>query len=50
MGHYATKCLLRKKNKYEKHNPKVAPTKIEEEDFTMIVEIPPGGSWDDLEM
>ena len=34
MGHYATQCPLRKKDKDEKHDPKVAPVKIEEE-FSM---------------
>ena len=28
MGHYATQCHLKKKNKDEKHDLKVAPTKI----------------------
>ena len=49
MGHYATQCLLRKKDKDEKCNLKVAPAKIEEE-FTMAAEIPPGGRWVDLEL
>ena len=31
MGHYATQCPLKKKDKDEKHDPKVAPAKIEEE-------------------
>jgi len=48
MGHYATQCPLRKKDKDEKHDLKVAPTKIEE--FTRIAEIPLGGRWADLEL
>lgn len=35
-GHYATQCPLKKKDKDEKHDPKAASTKIEEEDFSMI--------------
>lgn len=42
MGHYTTYCHLRKNNKDEKHDPKAATAKIEEE-FTMIAEIPPQG-------
>jgi len=49
MGHYATQCTLRKKDKDEKHDLKAAPAKIEEE-FTMTVEIPPRGRWVDLEL
>jgi len=50
MGHYATQCPFRKKDKDEKHDPKVAHTKIEEEEFTMTGEIPPGGRWANLEL
>jgi len=49
MGHYATRCHLRKKVKDEKHDPKVAAGKIEDE-FAMRAEIPPGGRWADLEL
>ena len=31
MGHYATQCPLRKKDKDEKHNPRAAAVKIDEE-------------------
>ena len=41
---------LKKKDKDEKHDQKTAPAKIKEEEFSMIVEIPPGGRWDDLEL
>ena len=51
MGHYASQCPLKKKDKGEKHDPKVATAKIEqEEEFAMTTKIPPGGRWADLEM
>ena len=50
MGHYATQCPLKKKDKDEKHDPQTAPAKIDEEEFAMIVHIPPGGNWVDLEL
>jgi len=50
MGHYTTQCPLRKKDKDEKHDPNATSAKIEEEDFSMIAEIPPGGRWADLEL
>jgi len=33
MGHYATQCTLRKKDKDEKHDPKVVSAKIKEWEF-----------------
>ena len=50
MGHYATQCPLRKKDKDEKHDLKVVVVKIEEDEFSMTVEIPLGGRWADLEL
>ena len=62
LSHYATQCLLRKKEKDEKHDLKVAAAKIKEDEFSMtaakikndefsmIAEIPPGGRWADLEL
>ena len=50
MGHYATQCLVRKKDKDEKYDSKDAPAKIEEEEFAMTTEIPPRGGWADLEL
>ena len=42
---------LKKKDKDEKHDPKVAAAKIEqEEEFAMIAKIPLGGRWVDLEL
>ena len=50
MGHYASQCPLKKKDKDEKHDPKVAVVKIDEEEFAMTAEIPQGGRWADLEL
>jgi len=50
MGHHASQCPLKKKDKDEKHDPKVAAVKIEEEEFTMTAEIPLGVRWADLEL
>ena len=50
MGHYATQCPLRKNEKDEKHDLKVAPENIKEEEFAMTDEIPLGGRWVDLEL
>lgn len=47
MGHYAFQCPLKKKDKDEKHDLKVAAAKIDEE-FAMTAEIPPGGRWVDI--
>jgi len=50
MGHYASQCHLKKKDKDEKHDPKVVAMKIDEEEFTMTAEIPLGGRWADIEL
>ena len=50
MGHYATQCPLRKKDKYEKHDLKVALAKIEEEEFAMTTKIPPRERWTYIEL
>ena len=47
MGHYATQCPLKKKEKDEKHDPKAM--KIEEE-FSMTAMILLGGRWADMEL
>lgn len=49
-GHYATHCPLRKNDKDEKHDRKVAAINIEEEEFTMTTQASQGGRWDDLEL
>ena len=50
MGHHASQCPLKKKDKDEKHDPKVAVAKIDDKEFAMTVEIPPGGRWVNLEL
>jgi len=50
MGHYASQCPLKKKDRGEKHDPKVVVAKIDKEEFAMTIEIPPGGRWFDLEL
>lgn len=50
MGYYAMQCPLKKKDKDEKHDLKVAPMNIEEEEFTMTTKIALGGRWDDMEL
>ena len=50
MGHYATQCPLRNKDKDEKHDPQARAAKIEGEEFVVIVCIPPGERWVDLEL
>jgi len=49
-GPLASQCPLKKKDKDEKHDPKVTAVKIDEEEFAMTTEIPPGGRWVDLEL
>ena len=49
LGHYATQCPLKKKDKDEKHDPHIATARIEEEEFAMISHISPGEKWGDLE-
>ncbi len=51
MGHYASQYPLKKKDKDERHDPKVAAAKIkQEEEFVLTVKIPLGGRWDDIEL
>lgn len=50
MGHYATQCPLKRKDKDEKHDPKVVAAKVEQEEFAMIAKIPLGGRWVDIEL
>jgi len=54
LRHYDTQCPLRKKDKEEKQDQQATSTKIDnlssrlEEEFSMVIEIPPGERWDDL--
>lgn len=56
MGHYSTQCPLRKRDKEEKHDQQAASADIDrlssrlEEEFAMIVEMPLGVRWGDLEL
>ena len=50
MHHHASQCPLKKKDKDEKPDPKVAIAKIEQEEFAMIAKIPPRRRWADLEL
>ena len=51
MGHYATQCPLKKKDKEEKQDPQTEAAKIEaEDDCAMLAHILKGGKWVDLEL
>ena len=51
MGHCASQCPLKKKDKDEKYDPQVAASKIEqEEEFAMATKIPPGGRLANIEL
>jgi len=55
-GYYSTQCPLRKKDKQEKQDQQTTSAEIDklssrlEEDFTMMVAIPPGVRLGDLEL
>ena len=50
MGNYASHCPLKKKDKDEKLDPKVAAAKIEEYEFTMSAHASRGEKWGDIEL
>ena len=50
MGHYASQCPLKKKDKDEKHDPKVATARIEEDEVVMSAHASPSGKWGDIEL
>ena len=50
MGHYASQCPLKKKDKDEKHDPMVAASKIEEDEYAMSAHTSLGGRWGDMEL
>ena len=51
MGHYATQCPLKKKDKQEKEDPHARAAKIEaEKDYAMLAHIPKGEKWANLEL
>jgi len=50
MGHFASQCPLKQKDKDKKHDPKVAATKIDDDDFAMSVRASLGVRWGDIEL
>ena len=50
MGHYASQCPLKKKDKDEKHDPTVAAAKIEQDEFAMSAHASPSKKWGDIEL
>ena len=50
MGHFASQCHLRQKDKDEKHGPKFASVNIDEEEYAMSAQAYPGGRWGDIEL
>ena len=49
-GHFASQCPLKEKDKDEKHDPKAALAKIDEEEFSMSSHASLGGKWGDIEL
>ena len=50
MGHFTSQCPLKKKDKDEKHDPKVAVAKIEQDEFAMSAHGSRGEKWGDIEL
>ena len=50
MGHFTSLCPLKQKDKDEKHDPKAAPAKLDEDEFAMSAHASPGGKWNDIEL
>jgi len=50
MGHFASQCHLKQKDKDEKNDPKVATVKIYEEEYAMSAHISPRGRWGIIEL
>ena len=50
LGHYASQCPLKQKDKDDKHDTKVATTKIDEDEYAMSAHASPGGRWGDIEL
>ena len=50
MGHFSLQCPLKKKDKDEKHDPKFAIAKIEEDEYAMSAHAYLGGRWGDIEL
>ena len=45
MGHFASQCPLKQKYTDEKHDPKAASAKIDEDEIAMSAHASPGGKW-----
>lgn len=45
LGHYASQCPSKKKDKDEKHYPEAASANIDEDEFAMSGHVSPGGIW-----
>ena len=50
MGHFASQCPLKKKDKDEKHDPIVATAKIKQDEFSMSAHAFPSEKWGDIEL
>ena len=50
MSHFASQCPLKQKDKDEKHDPKAALAKIDEDKFVMSAHGSPQGKWGDIEL
>ena len=50
LGHYASQCPLKKKDKDEKHDPKAASAKIEEDEYVTSAHASPTRRWVDIEL
>ena len=50
LGHCATQCPLKKKDKDKKRDLKDASAKIEEDEYAMSAHTSLGGKWGDIEL
>ena len=50
MGHFASQCPLKKKDKDEKHDPTIAAAKITQDEFAMNAHASTGKKWGDIEL
>ena len=50
LGLYITWCPLKKKDKDEKHDSKVAAAKIEQDEFAMSAHASRGEKWGDIKL
>jgi len=50
LGHYASQCPLKKKDKDEKHDSNAASTKTDGDEFAMSAHASLGGRWGNIEL